>query len=139
MNEEKTRGNGQVTDADGPGIGQRIDQMGEDARRFVDDARGAVEQIGATLDLRGRVQRHPYGMMLAAFGVGYVLGGGLFTPATARVLRLGLRLAALPLVKDELIGMAEAALEGLASRSTGASGGPGGRGPETYNPEGGSR
>lgn len=114
-NGETNRGNGHVGN-DTPGIGQRFDQIGDDARRMVDDARGAVNQIGESLDLRGRVQRHPYGMVLAAFGVGYVLGGGLFTPTTARAVRLAMKLAALPLVKDELIGMAEAAVDGMSGR-----------------------
>ena len=70
-----------------------------------------LRQLEETLDLRGRVERHPYGMVLAAMGAGYVLGGGLFTPFTGRMVRLGLKLAALPLVKDELLGIAEAAVD----------------------------
>jgi hypothetical protein len=49
-------------------------------------------------------------MMAAALGVGYVLGGGLFTSLTGRLLKMGLRLAALPMVREELMSMAEAAL-----------------------------
>ncbi|MCP3101776.1 hypothetical protein LZ198_23135 [Myxococcus sp. K15C18031901] len=102
---------GRERDADA-GFGQRVDQLGSEAQQLFTDARGAMEDLGQTLDLRGRVERNPYGMMVAALGVGYVLGGGLFTPLTARVLRLGVRLAALPFVKDELLGMAEAAFQG---------------------------
>ncbi len=76
------------------------------------NARSAVSDLGQTLDLKGRVDRNPYGMVAAAIGVGYVLGGGLFTPLTGRILKLGVRLAMLPFVKDELLGMAEAALQG---------------------------
>ena len=134
MNANEPQGNGHMG-TDG-GVGQRLDQMGAAAQQLVDDARGAVRQIGSALDLGGRVQRHPYGMMLAAMGVGYVLGGGLFTPLTGRIVRLGLKLAALPLVKDELIGMAEAAVDGLSGRpgeSSAATGSP------SYDPQGGSR
>ena len=109
-------GNG---DPRGPGIGQRMDQIGSDAQHLINDARGAVNEIGERLDLRGRVQRNPYGMIAAAVGVGYVLGGGLFTPLTGRILKLGLRLAALPLVKEELLGMAEAALGNMQGGRTG--------------------
>jgi hypothetical protein len=134
MNANEPQGNGHVgADA---GVGERLDQMGAAAQQLVDDARGAVRQIGSALDLGGRVQRHPYGMMLAAVGVGYVLGGGLFTPFTARMVRLGLKLAALPLVKDELIGMAEAAVDGLTGRTGESTGEPGS---QSYNPQGGSR
>ncbi len=111
-------GSGQVNS--GRGLGQQFDNVGASAQQLVDEAKGAVHQLGESLDLRGRVERHPYGMVLAAFGVGYVLGGGLFTPTTARVVRLGMKLAALPLVKDELLGMAEAAVEGLSQRAQGS-------------------
>jgi hypothetical protein len=95
------------------GFGHRVDQIGSDAQRLLDDARGAVTDLRDTLDLKGRVERNPYLMLAAAFGMGYVLGGGLFTRTTARVIRLGVRLAALPMVKDELIGMAEMAMRGI--------------------------
>jgi hypothetical protein len=95
------------------GFGHRVDRIGSDAQQLWDDARGAVTDLQDTLDLKGRVDRNPYLMLAAAFGVGYVLGGGLFTRTTARVIRLGVRLAALPMVKDELLGMAEAAMRGV--------------------------
>jgi len=63
-----------------------------------------------SLDLPGRVYRHPYQSLLIAAGVGYVLGGGLFTPLTMRVLRTGMRIGALPIVQRELLAVAEAAL-----------------------------
>ncbi len=94
-----------------PRITERVDQMNQTAQQFVNEAKGTVRQLEETLDLRGRVERHPYGMMLAAMSAGYVLGGGLFTPFTGRMVRLGLKLAALPLVKDELLGIAEAAVD----------------------------
>jgi hypothetical protein len=107
-------GGGQAQDNQGQaGFGHRVDQIGSDAQRLLDDARGAVTDLRDTLDLKGRVERNPYMMLAAAFGVGYVLGGGLFTRTTARVIRLGVRLAALPMVKDELLGMAEMAMRGI--------------------------
>ena len=39
------------------------------------------------------VEQHPVGTVVAAFGVGYVLAGALFSKATARALGLGLRFA----------------------------------------------
>lgn len=103
-------------------FGERMDHINEQAQQLMDDARGAVQDIGARIDLQGRVQRNPYGMVLAAVGVGYVLGGGLFTPMTARLVRLGVRLAALPFVKDELFNMAEAAISGMGSQGRGGQG-----------------
>jgi len=105
--------------SDDQGFGQRVDQIGSEAQHLWSNARSAVSDLGQTLDLKGRVERNPYGMMAAAIGVGYVLGGGLFTPLTGRILKLGVRLAMLPFVKDELMGMAEAALQGYqAGQST---------------------
>jgi hypothetical protein len=96
-----------------------VDQIGSSAQQLWTDARTAVGDLNETLDLKGRVERNPYGMVLAALGVGYVLGGGLFTPLTGRLLRLGVRLAALPLVRDELLGMAESAVDALHRRREG--------------------
>ncbi len=120
-NYESMSGNGHDS-SQGPRVGERVDQLGSSAQQFFTDARGAVHDLGAGLDLKGRVQRNPYGMVAAAIGVGYVLGGGLFTPLTARLLRVGVRMAMLPFVKDELMGMAEAAMHGFASASN--QGGP---------------
>src|SRR4051812_17778161 len=97
------------------GFGERMDALSSDAQRLLSDARTAVTDLTEQIDLRGRVDRNPYGMVAAAIGVGYVLGGGLFTPLTARIIKLGVRLAALPFVKDELVGMAEAAVSGFAA------------------------
>jgi hypothetical protein len=102
-----------------PKVGERIDHIGDTAQQLISEARGAVEDVSAWLDIKGRVERHPYGTLAMAAGVGYVLGGGLFTPLTARFFRLAARLAALPFVKDELLGMAEAALSGMSGAAEG--------------------
>ncbi len=105
-----------------PRIGERVDQIGSDAQRLWEDTRAAAEDLGQTVDLRGRLERHPYGTLAVAFGVGYLLGGGLFTPATARVVRLGMKLAALPLVKDELLNLAEAVMDDVVGQGRGSRG-----------------
>jgi hypothetical protein len=46
-----------------------------------------------TLDIEGRLQRNPYGMVAGALAVGFVLGGGLFTRLTAAIAGAGLRMA----------------------------------------------
>jgi hypothetical protein len=78
----------------------------EEARAFGTAVSGSVENLGRTLDLRGRVDRHPIGMMFAAMGVGYVLGGGLFSPTTARLLKIGIRLALVPIIKSQIGALA---------------------------------
>ena len=113
MSTESASSSKSGTGGDGRGMGQRMDQIGHDAQQMWSDAQGAVEDFKERLDVQGRVERHPYGMLLAAAGIGYVLGGGLFTPLTARMVRLAFKLSALPFVKDELLGMAESAVDGF--------------------------
>ena len=63
-------------------------------------------------DLKGEVRRRPYGTVAAALGIGYALGGGIFTPLTSRLVRLGLRIgirtALLPILKTQMSALAEA-------------------------------
>ena len=84
-----------------------MDQVSHTAEQAWSKTRDAISSV----DVKGRVRRNPYGSMAAAVGIGYVLGGGIFTPLTARIvgvgLRLGMRLALLPLLKQELSELAE--------------------------------
>ncbi len=69
----------------------------------VEDAGSALRE---TLDIEGRVRRNPYGMVAGALGIGFVLGGGLFTRLAARILGAGLRIglmAALPILEKEIV------------------------------------
>lgn len=58
------------------------------------------------VDLKRELDQHPYGALAAAVGVGYVLGGGFFTPLTERVAKLvlkaGIRAALVPFVAAQL-------------------------------------
>ncbi len=64
-----------------------------------------LQQLRDVLDIRGRMERNPYGMVAGALGVGFVLGGGLFSRLTDRLagtaLRIGL-VAAWPRLEEEL-------------------------------------
>lgn len=79
-----------------------------------DRGTGAASTVGPLAGLQGHVSRHPYRTVAAAVGIGYALGGGIFTPLTERILRLGLRIgirtALLPVVKAELSELAAAFL-----------------------------
>jgi hypothetical protein len=103
-------GNGQQQQA---GFAGRVGHLNESAHQLLEEARSTFEDLGSVIDLRGRVQRHPYAMVAAALGVGYVLGGGLFSRLTFRMVGLGVRMAAIPLVKHQLLDMAEAAVSGF--------------------------
>ncbi|MCU0702332.1 MAG: hypothetical protein MUC96_38035 [Myxococcaceae bacterium] len=98
-----------------------------DGTEAVDDVHPVVEQVqevlhtaNSTLNgladaagLTPKVEASPYGMVAAALGVGYVLGGGLFTPTTLRLVRLGMKLASIPAVRDRLLDVAESAVDGV--------------------------
>lgn len=105
------------TEYEGQGAMDHGRRMVEEARAFKDALGSRADSFTKTIDLRGRVERNPIGMVLAAAGVGYVLGGGLFSPLTGRLFRVGLRLALIPLVKSQLSNIAggeHAAGEGAA-------------------------
>jgi hypothetical protein len=91
----------------------RVGHLNDSAQQLIQEARSTFEDLGSAIDLRGRVERHPYAMVAAALGVGYVLGGGLFSALTFRLVGLGARMAAVPLVKGQLLGLAEAAVSGF--------------------------
>ena len=57
-------------------------------------------------DLEDQLARNPYGVVVGAIGVGFVLGGGLFTRLTARVVGAGVRIgltSALPFLTEALL------------------------------------
>ena len=95
-----------------PGLGARVRSLNRAAHSLKTQVRTTAADLGNALDLRRRVRRHPYAMVAAALGVGYVLGGGLFSRTTVRFLGVAGRAASLPLIRGELIGLAEAILTG---------------------------
>jgi hypothetical protein len=75
------------------------------AAESVQPSADAGDLLSRTLDIKGRLQRNPYGMLAGALGIGFVLGGGLFTRLSGRVLggclRVGL-MAAMPIIAKQL-------------------------------------
>jgi hypothetical protein len=76
--------------------------------------------VDRALDVPGRMEASPYTTLAVALGVGFVVGGGLFTSTTRRLLwaglALGLRVASLPLVQDQLAALVTG-LEGPGRRA----------------------
>lgn len=94
-------------------VGHQIDRICDAAGVALKGSRDVVNEVRRLLDIDGRVNRSPYSMMAAAAGTGYVLGGGLFSQLTTRILnlslRVGLRLAvASPLIHCKLRDFANA-------------------------------
>jgi hypothetical protein len=75
----------------------------------------ARERIGVWSEAFARQTReHPFRSLAVALAAGFVLGGGLFTRAAMRVvgtgLRVGLRMAVMPLVTQSLVTLGEGLL-----------------------------
>jgi hypothetical protein len=104
--------NGRAAAGDGTKkVGRGVEKVGHTAEQVWDRTRESVSDFSEALDIQGRVDRNPYGTIAAAIGIGYVLGGGLFTPLTGRIVRMGLavgmRLAVLPMLKREVAELME--------------------------------
>jgi hypothetical protein len=95
-----------------PEAAEVLQQLGVWAQEAADALDGAAEAAG----LAEPVRKAPFASLGAALGVGYVLGGGLFSPTTGRLLRLGLKLGALPQVQGALLDVAEATLDAVLIR-----------------------
>lgn len=81
------------------------------------DANSAINGFADAVGLTEKVEKAPYAMIAAALGVGYVVGGGLFTSTTTRLVQLGMKLAAIPQVRDRLLDVAEAAIDGVLQQA----------------------
>lgn len=104
---EDTHGNG--------GRSEAAEHLEAGLKEAWEAASQAIEDWNARLDIQNRIEQHPYRTLAAALGIGYVLGGGLFTRLTGRIVgtgfRLGVRLAALPILKDQVQRLLEASQE----------------------------
>lgn len=74
-------------------------------------ANSALNGVSDAVGLTEKVEKSPYAMVAAALGIGYVVGGGLFTPTTVRLVRMGMKLTSIPMVRDRLLDVAEAAID----------------------------
>jgi hypothetical protein len=72
---------------------------------------GVSRLVRDGLDLPGRVERNPYGMVAGALAAGYIMGGGIFTRLTERiagtVLRAGV-MAIWPRIEHEILSRGRA-------------------------------
>ena len=81
-----------------------------------------ADVLREALDIEGRVERNPYGMLAGALGVGFVLGGGIFTRLGARIVGTGVRvglMAALPLFQKQLGRVIEQSFDNLGTNTNG--------------------
>ncbi|MHB1845103.1 MAG: hypothetical protein ACYCWW_09750 [Deltaproteobacteria bacterium] len=70
-----------------------------DAKDLAVEVQEAAGQF--TEFVRAEVQEHPYRTLGAAALTGYVLGGGLASPLTTQLMRVGFRLLLIPLLQAQ--------------------------------------
>lgn len=99
---------------DPTGNSSEADEILRRARAAKEDLSGlasAVARAGRKaaekLALEERLRDEPVKTLAMAFGVGYVVGGGFFTPTTGRFLRLATRLWLLPAIRREITNQQE--------------------------------
>ena len=73
--------------------------LGELGRALSDRRQGVVEPMADF------IQERPLAALGVAFAVGYVVGGGLFSRTTGRVLALGWRIGGMALARNMLSGL----------------------------------
>lgn len=93
-----------------------MDPVLEKAAELAKDANSALNGVADAVGLTEKVEKNPYAMVGAALGVGYVVGGGLMTPTTMRLLKLGFKLASITPLRNTLLDAAEELVDGLVSQ-----------------------
>ncbi|AKU89787.1 hypothetical protein [Vulgatibacter incomptus] len=78
-------------------------------QEIASDLGQAATDLYEKIDVGHELREHPYRTLAVAAGMGYVLGGGLFTPLTASLLRVGVRALAIPALQFVLSQAATAA------------------------------
>jgi hypothetical protein len=95
MREDENDGGVRVGDA-----ARRVSEGIGDLGRAIND-----RQQDLTAAARDFMRERPIAALGIAFGVGYVLGGGLFSRTTSRVLGMGIKLGGMAFARNFLGGM----------------------------------
>lgn len=78
---------------------ENAEDLKHQGQKIIQDAREKVTDLVQRVELKRRIEEHPFQTIAIAFGVGYLLGGGMFTRLTGTLVRLGVRAALIPAVK----------------------------------------
>jgi hypothetical protein len=66
-----------------------------------EELKGAAQHLSEPIDWQGRMNRCPVATMATAMVLGYVLGGGLFTRFTGKIIKIGSRLIFMPMMRNK--------------------------------------
>ena len=78
---------------------------------------GVVDDAAERIGLRTAVDQSPLAIAGAALAVGYVLGGGLFTRSTVRLVEFGAALSQVPFIRVPVLRAIETALDSALNRA----------------------
>lgn len=84
----------------------------DDSRRVADDVQNLYDKLRTGGSLGEYYQKNPYAALAAAAGVGYVLGGGLFSPFTKRLVKFAMKGMIIPIASAQIKNMTAAAQGG---------------------------
>ncbi len=87
--------------------------VGEGTRQLADELGG----LARGLDLSDQLQAHPLRSVAVAAGVGYLLGGGLFSPLTGKLVRVAARALLVPVVTRQVEALAQGAAAAAVMRA----------------------
>lgn len=83
--------------------GEHLKKMAAHSKAIQGESQALFSEAQDTIrDVEAMLEAHPWGVALTAMGVGYVLGGGLFTRLTARLLCLGTKTMFLPMLEERI-------------------------------------
>ncbi len=89
--------------------------IGNDARALSRELREGADEMRVRINLGQAIAEHPLRALIVAAGAGYILGGGLFTPMTRRLVRIGVRSLLVPLATRQIEAMLQPLPEGSQS------------------------
>lgn len=78
--------------------------LSENTQRVAADLRELVDTVRRDYPIGKYYEENPYVVLAAAAGVGYVLAGGLFSPFTRRLMRIGMKALVIPMATNQLKG-----------------------------------
>ena len=91
----------------------------DDSKRVIDDVQGLYERMRSQGTLGEYYQDNPYAVLAAAAGAGYILGGGLFSPFTKRLLKIAMKGMVIPVASAQIKSLAANAQGGEFPMDTG--------------------
>jgi hypothetical protein len=83
----------------------------EAASQLAEDIGEVYERVREEGSIRDIYDKNPYAVLASAAGVGYALGGGLLTPFTKRVARIGMKAVVVPFALSRLKELTQAATQ----------------------------